>query len=244
MSSTMFSKKMLYIPDYVVYEDIPKIIKYFDDFSIAKVKDVQVVPHHEPEYYVEDNYNYGYALIEIDYYYYNQGACNFYNSIENNKGRMVYDDPYYWEVQFSPFKEHNSQLYDVYINDNSISYYTNYDNNDNSNDYNSESDYSYTTELDDVKKDPDYIDEEDSSSSDDTYNYESYKKNYNSFKTKQKAKRQKLNAELTNLKKTLELIKNKQEQMHALLISNSKGKSIKKDKDTKHDWSRRLRLKC
>jgi hypothetical protein len=244
MSSTMFLKKMLYIPDYVVYEDIPKIIKYFDDFSIAKVKDVQVIPHHEPEYYVEDRYNYGYALIEIDYYYYNQGACNFYNSIETNKGRMVYDDPCYWEVQFSPFKQHNTQLYDVYtINDNSISYYTNYAN---TNDYNSDSDYSYTSEADDVKKDPDYIyQEEDSSSSDDTYNYESYKKNYISFKTKQNAKRQKLNAELINLKKTLEIIKSKQEQMHALLISNSKsnskGKSIKKD--TKVDWSRRLRIK-
>jgi hypothetical protein len=155
---------------------------------------------------------------------------------------MVYDDPYYWEVQFSPFKQYNTELYDVYtINDNSISYYTNYAN---TNDYNSDSDYSYTSEADDVKKDPDYIDEEeDSSSSDDTYNYEYYKKTYNSFKTKQNAKRQKLNAELTNLKKTLELIKNKQEQMHALLISNSKGKSIKKDKDTKVDWTRRLRIK-
>jgi hypothetical protein len=240
ISSTMFLKKMLYIPDYVVYEDIPTIIKYFDDFSIAKVKDAQVIPHHEPEYYVEDRYKYGYALIEIDYYYYNQGAYNFYNSIENNKGRMVYDDPYYWEVQFSPFKQHNTELYDVYtINDNSISRYAN------TNDYNSDSDCSYTTELDDVKKDPDYIDEEDSSSSDDNYNYESYKKNYNSFKTKQNAKRQKLNAELIDLKKTLEFIKNKQEQMHALLISNSKGKSIKKDKDkaTKVDWTRRLRIK-
>lgn len=238
MSSTMFLRKMLYIPDYVVYEDIPKIIKYFDDFSIAKVKTVQVIPHREPEYYVEDRYNYGYALIDIDYYYYNQGACNFYNSIENNKGRMVYDDPYYWEVQFSPFKEHNSQLYDVYdINDNNISYINN------SNDYISESDYSYISEPDDVKKDPDYIYDNDSSSSDDTYNYEYYKKTYNSFKIKQNAKRQKLNTELTNLKKTLEIIKNKQEQMHALLISNSKGKSIKKDKDIKPDWSRRLRLK-
>jgi hypothetical protein len=245
--STMFLKKMLYIPDYVVYEDIPKIIKYFDDFSIAKVKDVQVVPHNEQEYYVEDSYNYGYALIEIDYYYYNQGSCNFYNSIENKKGRMVYDDPYYWEVQFSPFKEHESeqtiknQLCDVYdINDNNISYYTNTN-------YNSDSDYSCSTEPDDVKKDPDYIYEDDSSSSDDAYNYESYKKNYNSFKSKQKAKRQKLDEQLIELRKTLKLIKNKQEQMHALLISNSKGKGkgkgIKKDKDTKTDWSRRLRIK-
>ena len=225
----MFSKKMLYIPDYVVYEDIPKIIKYFDDFSIAKVKDVKVVPHNEPEYYVEDNYNYGYALIEIDYYYYNQGACNFYNSIENNKGIMVYDDPLYWEVQFSPFKEHNCELYDVYDV---------YDVDDNSSDT-----YYYNSEPDDIKKDPDYIYEDDSSSSDDEYNYESYKKNYNSFMSKQKAKRQKLDSELIKLRKTLELIKNRQTQMHALLISNTK--SIKKDtkKEIKPDWSRRLRIK-
>ena len=223
----MFSKKMLYIPDYVVFEDIPKIIKYFDDFSIAKVKDVQVCKHLEPEYYVEDNYNYGSALIEIDYYYYNQGSYNFYNSIKNNKGIMVYDDPLYWEVQFSPIKEHNCELYDVYDV---------YDNNSDT--------YYYNSEPDDVKKDPTYIYEDESSSSDDDdYNYESYKKNYNSFKTKQKAKRQKLDSELIKLRKTLELIKNKQEQMHALLISNSKSKGIKKDKDTKPDWSRRLRLK-
>ena len=230
MSSTMFSKKMLYIPDYVVFEDIPKIIKYFDDFSIAKVKDVQVVPHHEPEYYVEDRYNYGSALIEIDYYYYNQGSYNFYNSIKNNKGIMVYDDPLYWEVQFSPFKEHNCELYDVYDV---------YDVDDNNSDA-----YYYYSEPDDIKKDPTYIYEDESlSSDDDDYNYESYKKNYNSFKTKQKAKRQKLDSELIKLRKTLELIKNKQEQMHALLISNSKSKGIKKDKDIKPDWSRRLRLK-
>jgi hypothetical protein len=226
MSSTMFLRKMLYIPDYVVYEDIPKIIKYFEDFDIAKVKHVKVIPHSEPEYYVADKYNYGYALIEIDYYYYNQGSCNFYNSIEKNKGIMVYDDPCYWEVQFSPFEEPNSQLYDVY----DIGA-TNY--------YNSDNEYSYTSDPDDVKKDPDYVYEEDSS--DDGYNYESYMKNFNSFKNKQKAKRQKLYTELINLKKTLTFIKNKQEQMHALLIRKNKG--IKKDKDTKTDWTRRLRVK-
>ena len=220
----MFSKKMLYIPDYVVYEDIPKIIKYFDDFSIAKVKAVKVVPHSEPEYYVEDRYNYGYALIEIDYYYYNQGSCNFYNAIENNKGIMVYDDPYYWQVQFSPFKEDNMQVNDV---------------NDSISDYNSDEEYYYASEPDDVKTDPDYIYEEQSSSSDDSYNYESYYKNYNGFKNKRKAKQQKLDKDIHMLKKTLEIIKNKQEQMHALLISNKKLKS----KDNKNDWSRRLRIK-
>ena len=240
MSSTMFSKKMLYIPDYVVYEDIPKIIKYFEDFSIAKVKHVQVLPHGEPEYYVTDINNYGYALIEIDYYYYNQGSCNFYNAIENNKCRMVYDDPYYWEVQFSPFKEHNTQ---TTINS------QHYERNDieDTNYYNSDEEYVSSSDVDDETKDPHYVYEDDSSSTDDDYNYESYKKNYNSFKSKQKAKRQKLNEELVKLKKTLETIKKNQQQMHALLISNKKfitkdsKKTIKKDAN--NDWTRRLRVK-
>lgn len=239
MSSTMFFKKMLYIPDYVVYEDIPKIIKYFDDFNIAKVKNVQVFKHLEDEYYDENHHCYGYALIEIEYYYYNQGSCNFYNSIENNKGIMVYDDPLYWEVQFSPFKEHNNyntpnyDVYDLYDNGEYVGECVD------KNECVSEQDY-YTSEDDNKTKDPDYVNDDDSSSYDD-YNYESYKQNYNSFKIKQKAKVQKLNQELIKLKKTLELIKNKQEQIHALLISKSKGKGI--NKDNAIVWTRRLRLR-
>jgi hypothetical protein len=240
MSSTMFSKKMLYIPDYVVYEDIPKIIKYFEDFSIAKVKHVQVLPHSEPEYYVTDINNYSYALIEIDYYYYNQGSYNFYNAIKNNKCRMVYDDPHYWEVQFSPFKEDNTQ---TTINS---QHYERNDNGD-TNCYNSDEEYVSSSDVDDETKDPHYVYQDDSSSTDDDYNYESYKKNYNSFKSKQKAKRQKFNEELVKLKKTLETIKKNQEQMRALLISNKKfiTKDSKKiiKKGANNDWTRRLRVK-
>ena len=248
MSSTMFLKKMLYIPDYVVFEDIPRIIKYFDDFSIAKVKNVQVFKHLEDEYYDENHHCYGYALIEIEYYYYNQGSCNFYNSIENNKGIMVYDDPLYWEVQFSPFKEHNSyntpnyDVYDLYDNGEYVGECLG----ECIGECVSEQTY-YTSEEDNKTKDPDYVndDNDDDSSSDDDYNYESYKQNYNSFKIKQKAKVQKLNQELIKLKKTLELIKNKQEQMHALLISNNKVKNKGKgiNKDNAIVWTRRLRLR-
>ena len=248
MSSTMFLKKMLYIPDYVVFEDIPRIIKYFDDFSIAKVKDVQVFKHLEDEYYDENHHYYGYALIEIEYYYYNQGSCNFYNSIENNKGIMVYDDPLYWEVQFSPFKEHNNyntpnyDVYDLYDNGEYVGECLGECIGECVSDQDD-----YTSEEDNKTKDPDYVndDDDDDSSSDDDYNYESYKQNYNSFKIKQKAKVQKLNQELIKLKKTLELIKNKQEQMHALLISNNKVKNKGKgiNKDNAIVWTRRLRLR-
>ena len=227
MSATMFSKKLLYIPDYVVYEDVPTIIKYFEDFNIAKVKSVQVFPHEEQEYYIEDRYNYGYAIIEIDYYYYNQGSCNFYNSIENNKCLMVYNDPLYWEVQFNPLEKHNTPNY-IY-NPKCII---------NENDNNSDEEYSYTSDPEDETADSDYVYNEESSIDD--YNYESYK-------TKQKAKRQKLDEQLAKLKKTLEIIKNNQEKMHALLIKNNKviGNSIKMSNNTdyKNNWARRLRIK-
>ncbi len=242
----MFSKKMLYIPDYVVYEDIPTIIKYFEDFNIAKIKNVQVFKHLEPEYYVEDKYNYCYALVEVEFYYNNQGAQNFYNAIENNKCLMVYDDPLYWEVQFSPFKEHTIQS----VNDcntstscNSICDCTTHivntmcDTSEEEHYYSSDSE-EYDTEEDDPK-DPDYVDEEEESSDDD-YNYEAYKKNYANFNSKQKAKKQKLSNELSEMRKTIELIKNKQEKMHQLLIHNKKSKS--KTKEHKANWGRRLRV--
>jgi hypothetical protein len=250
--STMFSNKMLYIPDYVIYEDIPTIIKYFEDFNIAKIKNVQVYKHHEAEYYSEDQYDYGYgyALVEVDYYYYNQGAHNFYNAIENNKCRMVYDDPLYWEVQFSPFKEHAMPLVSeidtstIYNCDCSPTTHIENDVSENDvseNDVSEEEEehyYSSSSEEDDPK-DPDYVDEEEESSDDD-YNYETYKQNYSSFKSKQKAKKQKLTNELNEMKKTIEVIKNKQEKMRLLLIHNKKSKS--KDKEYKTNWARRLRV--
>ena len=251
--TTMFSKKMLYIPDYVVYQDIPTIIKYFEDFNIAKIKNVQVFKHLEPEYYVEDKYNYCYALIEVEFYYNNQGSQNFYNAIENNKCVMVYDDPLYWEVQFSPFKEHAMPLVsdcNSSTNSNTICDSTTHNHNVNDVcDTSQEEDYYYSSEEDDQEeddqeeddpKDPDYEDEEEDEESDDDYNYETYKKNYASFKSKQKAKKQKLSNELSEIQKTIELIKNKQEKMRQLLIHNKKLKS--KTKEHKANWSRRLRV--
>ena len=244
----MFSKKMLYIPDYVVYEDIPTIIKYFEDFNIAKIKDVQVCKHLEEEFYVENHYNYynyGYALVEVEYYYNNQGSQNFYNAIENNKCAMVYDDPLYWEVQFSPFKEHATPLAsdcntshcdcDTSPSTNTVINDYKYDTSTEEHYYSSSSEENDPDDPDD----PDYVNTQEESSDDD-YNYETYKKHYSSFKSKQKAKKQKLSNELSEMKKTIEIIKNKQEKMRLLLIHNKKSKS--KDKEYKTNWARRLRV--
>lgn len=96
----MFDKKVLYISDMVVPSDIPKIIDYFETYTIAKVYDVLVYEHREQEYFVEDLDLYCNAVIIIDEWYDNSGAKSFYNSLLDNKCKMVYDDPKFWNLEF------------------------------------------------------------------------------------------------------------------------------------------------
>ena len=96
----MFKNTILKISDYFTYSDIPKVYHYFDYYNIAKVKNVTYYDHVESEYNIEDKQFYGYAIIEIEEWYNNNSAKFFYNAISENKGKMVYDDPYYWDVEF------------------------------------------------------------------------------------------------------------------------------------------------
>jgi hypothetical protein len=238
----MFSNTTLYIPDYVVVEDIPTIIKYFDYYNIAKVKKVQVFKHCEPEYYVEDRCPYGFALIEIDYYYNNQGARNFYSAIENKKGLIVYDDPKFWEVQFSPYEgEKSSALV------NSTNHFQDY-----SNAYSSDEDCFYNSEEleEELEEDQDHKEEEtirsNTGSCLDNFNYASYEKNYANFKKKQSSKKQKLNNDLYEIKTTINNICTKQDKLLKLLLINNdlktkKQKNNQKIKEFKTSWARRLR---
>ena len=214
----MFSNKTLYIPDYVVYEDIPTIIKYFDYYKIAKVKRVDVFKHLEPEYYVEDVSNYGYAYIEIEEYYDNQGARNFYNRIENNKGIIVYNDPYFWEVKFKYYTCLRVPECECEVPECEV------------------------PECESLNND--YVYEEESYS--DEFSYNNYEQNFNRFKKKQSAKKQKLNEELLEIKKSIQHIDDKQTKLLKLLISNNNVKNKKqnnnyKNKEFKNNWSRRLR---
>jgi hypothetical protein len=222
----MFSRKDLYISDYVSPEHIPIIINYFEYYNIAKVKKVEVFKHLEPEYNVENTNtnNYGYALIEIDTYYVNQGARNFYSAIENNKGLIVYDDPYSWGITFSPFNEadHVSEAADV---------------SDPSEDVSDPEDCYSSYEEEEEEKDD--------------FNYNSYEKNFNCFKNKQNSKKQKITRELLDIKKTFHDISTKQEKLLKLLILNNKLKNSKnnsknsnnqKAKDPRNTWNRRLRV--
>ena len=154
MSSTMFSNKMLYIPDYVLPDQENNIINYFEDFEIAKVKKVEFYEHPEEEYHVEGRYPYCYAIIEINHYYNNTCALNFYNKIENNNCHIIYDDPFYWELQFSPFTDKISEV----VHENVVMIFNNL-NSELSSVYNSENESSseyYSGDEEDDAKDLDY----------------------------------------------------------------------------------------
>ena len=96
----LYSKKVLYIPDFILPQHVPKVYKYFEDFNIAQVKNVNVFEHPEPEYNCEDTAYYCYAIIVVDEWYINPGSRSFYESILENRCKMVYDDPFYWDLEF------------------------------------------------------------------------------------------------------------------------------------------------
>lgn len=239
----MFSNKMLYIPDYVVSEDIPTIINYFDYYNIAKVKNVEVFNHIESEYLTEYNDFYGFALIEIDYYYDNQGARNFYSSIVNNKALIVYDDPNFWEVQFSTMKQSCISNVSNCNSDTNICSVINSQPHTN----NKQEEVCYSSHEDNDCLDENYVYEETPDTLlDDDFDYNSYEKNFNIFKKKQQSKKQKLNEQLVDIKKTINDISTTQDKLLKLLLINNnfknKKQKNKQKRDVKSSWNRRLRI--
>lgn len=245
MSSTMFSNKMLYIPDYVTPRDINTIIDYFENYEIAKVKDVKVYKHPEPEYHAgdTDNYMYGYAFIEIDHYYDNICARNFYSKIENKNCYMIYDDPFYWELEFSPYHTTSNEETSFINNDDTTS---NEIVENNSSTYDSENETSseyYSGDEQDDAKDVDYkYEEDDLNSEEHNYEFSCYKKFDNATKKKLNTKKRKFNDDLIKVRESLDAIKEKQEKLQSLLINKNYMKKNKR-KDYKNVWTRRLRQK-
>lgn len=115
-NNMLYSIKTLTIPDYVLPMDVPKIINWFDYYNIANVKNVDIREHPEPEYYVEDKPYYGYAVIEIDEWYKNNSSLTFYEYLASGSAKMVYDDPYYWVVEFYEPRTQEEEVNNVIIN--------------------------------------------------------------------------------------------------------------------------------
>ena len=251
----MFEIKTLIISDYISISDIPKVYNYFDYFNIAKLKNVTYYDHPETEYYAEDKPFYGFAIIEVEEWYNNNSAKFLYNAICENKGKMVYDDPFYWDVEFynyENYKYSDEELFnfeediseikedinkEIYLNDENKVVDKNEDyNEDNNEDYN-EDDEDDEDEDDDYEevdnlKDEDYVYEEEDETND--LYYEFYKKYDNSSRSNKKRK----------YSATIENLKAENNQLRELLIKKQKNyKKNNKSKDKKFSWHRRLRMK-
>ena len=221
----MFKNTILKISDYFTYSDIPKVYHYFDYYNIAKVKNVTYYDHVESEYNIEDKQFYGYAIIEIEEWYNNNSAKFFYNAISENKGKIVYDDPYYWDVEFYFNEEKSlSQEKDDRLLQNDLE--------------------EYETKYNVVVKDENFVfddevkeeeqNEEDQEDEDKKIQYEFYKKYDNRSKNN---KKQKYSSIIENLKA-------ENNDLRQILIKKQKNyRKNNKSKDKKSSWYRRLRPK-
>ena len=206
----MFSNKMLYIPDFVLQMDVNTITNYFEKFEIAKVKKIEICEHSEEEYHVQGRYLYCFAIIEIDYYYDNIGAKNFYSNIENNKCKIIYNDPYYWDVEFSPYhnatkNENLIENLNEHLNERLNEYlYNSFDNDENIDEN--------TIETENTIEN---TDEEDNFVG---YDFSCYNKFDNDLKNKLNERKRKFEEDLNTLKKTIDNIKEKHEKLQTLII--------------------------
>lgn len=100
----VFDKKIILIPDYVIPSDMSKIYHYFDYYNIASIKNVEIKSNNGNTTNTSSNsiFNNEFcnAVIEVEEWRNNNSAYWFYQAIEKNNCKMVYDDPNYWDVEF------------------------------------------------------------------------------------------------------------------------------------------------
>ncbi len=231
----MYSEKILMIPDYVLPRDVPAIYNYFKTFNIADVESVEYRDHEEPEYWVEDKPFYGYAIIKINNWHDNTCTYNFYQKLIDNSCKMVYDDPYYWNLQFyNPYVNYNNSPDNIENNNFNLQYqeveHDNEDEHQHEDDHEDDYDEYYSgDEKDDVKdKDYEYCDTDDEKDRPYEYDYLYSKLDKKiTVKTKNKPK---TNYDNTN------------KNITELLTSKNYMKKNKR-KEFKNVWVRRLRQK-
>ena len=247
----MFTNKHLVIPDYTIANDVSLVYKYFNDFNIAKLKNVTYYDY-PPEENDEDEPFYGYIMIEVEQWVDNVTSRNLYNTICNNNCKMVYDDPKYWDVEFYDNSEIDYDEVEKECIFNSVK--KECDNEEKKDEDEEEvsdkvdeeevsdedSDNFYDEEDDDLKNDPDYVYEEEDEIKDKFYEY------FNLMYKMVKDKKAKTNAK-TNKRKYNEEIKKltyENNELKMLLIKKNKN-YLKNDKSKvfKNEWSRRLRHK-
>ena len=265
----VFDKKIILIPDYVIPSDLSKIYHYFDYYNIASIKNVEIKPNKgntTNHSYIFSN-DFCHAIIEVEEWCNNNSAYWFYQAIENNNCKMVYDDPSYWDVEFYVKLEEDYE----YKNEVSNQSYEQEDEVEDEDEDEVEDedgevfDYSYTEEQEstssefnsdsysefesgsevDDSKDEDYNLEE--SDNDEDIVYEYYKMDHNKSKhfTRSKSKKDNKKRKMSvDAEKEIKHLKEENDSLKAILIKNNKNYlKNNKTKSFKNDWSRRLRQK-
>ena len=255
----MFGENTLIIPDRVLKDDLPFIIHFFEHYKIATLQDAQYFDHVKDEYDNDNNTVFGYVIVKVKRWYDNNGAVSFYESLLNNKAKLVYNDPVYWDVKL--YNNENSNLViessegshetmnSVSLNTSSSPNLQDCDSNANSNsEYEDEQEWYYEEfdeytdsseeedeeyEEDDVGKDPDYEFSETDTEEDNYYEYTNnrMRKLSNRVRTNKKQKHNDDNVDNNEMLVNLVVPKNKN------YMKNNKRKSFK------NEWSRRLRVK-
>ena len=261
----MFSNKTLMIPDLITKNDIPKVYNYFDYFDIAKLNNVTYYDHNEEEFYSDDKSHYGYVIIEVEEWNNNNNSTKyFYEAICENKGKMIYEDPYYWNVLFYDSEVTNDNCNNVNCIVNSDSESTSYvehtyednccnvhDNNkvkleiklhSSDEDEDEEVEVKHEDEVEELEElEEDEVDEEVKDENyvfgeDETNDFKDkfYKKYDYSFDKNKKRKYSKI----------IENLKAENNDLRELLIKKTKKyKKNDKFKDNNFSWYRRLRVK-
>ena len=231
----------LMIPDYTIANHVPLVYKYFNDFNIAKLKNVTYYDYPAEEN-DEDEPFYGYIIIEVEQWFDNVTSRNFYNAVVDNNCKMVYDDPSYWDVEFYDNSEIDYDAIEKECIYNSVKKECD-DEEEVSDELDEEEvsdelDEEEGEEGDDLKNDPDYVYEEEDESKDKFYEYFNLMyKMVKDKKKKEKTNKRKYNEEIEKL--TYE-----NNELKMLLVKKNKNYlKNNKSKDFKNAWSRRLRQK-
>lgn len=256
-NDSVFTKKMLIIPDYVIPSDMPKIYHYFDYYNIASLKNVEIKSNMFDSSPLNSKYifsnDFGHAIIEIDEWQNNNSAYWFYEAIENNKCRMIYDDPDYWDLEFYVKLENNykqdhenqnevlnenhenikllqedDQLHQQVVDDEDgevfdYSYIEKQESVSSEFDSDSYSEYESNSELDDPNDD-DYIFEESDNDKDNMYEYYNLDHNKSKHFTRSKSNKGNNKRKLSvDAEKEIKQLKEENDILKTLLIKKNKN---------------------
>lgn len=117
--------KCLYIPDFVLPEDIKIIKEKFELLGYGKILDIVLVEQAECEYHVDKDI-YSAAYVYVDYWNDNDQVKDFQDKIKDNtqEAKLMYDNVNYWVFE-EVFIDLNGRVLNMEKQISSVSQYLN-----------------------------------------------------------------------------------------------------------------------